>query len=243
MGCCASESVRVANVPKPMPLPGGPGKAGFWSKDKAEKLQEAVDRVFGSGGLDGFMGLSLSAGEQVPQGLQFSFTVADPLSTECPIVGCSTGFCALTGYTMREVLGHNCRFLLDPVKPHLIDTAMRKHAKEFCMAVREGKPYWVPEAGREDWMPNRPGDELFCVQRNARKSGTLFHNMFYLKVVHLGGDLGKERPYIFGLQSELPSGKDDLAMICKNLSHLDSNMEEVVASMASFLVTGCFKRQ
>merc|ERR1712070_213248 len=43
-----------------------------------------------------------------------------------------------------------------------------------------------------------PFGELFCVQTNARKDGTLFKNMFYLKQVSLDG-----HQYIVGLQGQM----------------------------------------
>ncbi|CAE7380074.1 PHOT2 [Symbiodinium natans] len=47
---------------------------------------------------------------------------------------------------------------------------MRRHAKDFCEAIRAGKQFRIPDREREDWMPpGRPTDELFCFQRNARK--------------------------------------------------------------------------
>lgn len=44
---------------------------------------------------------------------------------------------------------------------------------------------------------------MICVQTNARKSGELFRNMFYLKQVELD-----EAQYILGLQCGLPEEFD-----------------------------------
>eukprot|EP00418_Pyrodinium_bahamense_P067376 CAMPEP_0179084478 /NCGR_PEP_ID=MMETSP0796-20121207/38207_1 /TAXON_ID=73915 /ORGANISM="Pyrodinium bahamense, Strain pbaha01" /LENGTH=254 /DNA_ID=CAMNT_0020781903 /DNA_START=141 /DNA_END=905 /DNA_ORIENTATION=- len=202
-----------------------------WTEEKARELQAAVDQVFGTAG-DSLLGLA------------FSFTIADPMIEGCPLIGCSTGFGALCGYTMEEIVGRNCRFLVDPVPAGEIDTAMRRHAKDFCLAVKTGKDYAVPEHEREPWMPlQRPKDELFCVQKNARKDGTLFNNMFYLKVLELGDDLGDEQPYIVGLQSELKNGKADLAEMCKNLERLDGNMNEVIKVVARNFFLSCSMRR
>lgn len=251
MGCRSSTLVKKANVPSPPReeavveqtmhtqeapvLPSVEEPARFkpenWTTQKADELQATVDRVFGQGG-DGLLGL------------HFSFTMADPTVDGCPLIGCSTGFGSLCGYTMEEIIGRNCRFLVDPVPDGLIDAAMRRHVRDFCQAVKLGQDYWVPENEREAWMPlNRPGDELFCVQRNARKDGSLFNNMFYLKVLELGGELGEEKPYIVGLQSELPAGKADLADLCKNLSLLDLNMEEVIKVVAANFFLSCSMRR
>mmetsp|Transcript_107516 Transcript_107516/g.321546 ORF Transcript_107516/g.321546 Transcript_107516/m.321546 type:complete len:242 (-) Transcript_107516:51-776(-) len=192
-----------------------------WTPERAERLQETVDRVFGKGG-DALLGLA------------FSFTMADPTMEGCPLIGCSTGFGALCGYEMREIVGRNCRFLIDPVPAEQQDSAMRRRAKDFCLAVRARRDYWVPASEWEPWMPRgRPGDELWCVQKNARKDGTLFNNMFILKVIEIGSDLGEEQPFIVGLQSELPAGKADLRELGKHISELDANMSQLIKIVAS----------
>ncbi|CAK9109023.1 Phototropin-2 (Non-phototropic hypocotyl protein 1B) (OsNPH1B) [Durusdinium trenchii] len=114
--------------------------------------------------------------------MTFSFTIADPRMSGCPLIGCSTGFGTLCGYTMDDIVGRNCRFLVDPVPRDKVDWKMRRHAKDFCEAVRVGKQFRIPDKEREEWMPiGRAGDELFCYQVNARKDGSLFNNMFYMK--------------------------------------------------------------
>mmetsp|Transcript_118061 Transcript_118061/g.345766 ORF Transcript_118061/g.345766 Transcript_118061/m.345766 type:complete len:228 (+) Transcript_118061:96-779(+) len=204
MGCCSSSPVASDLHDGALQESGA---ANSWTVDKAHQLQETVDRIFGTSG-DSLLGLS------------FSFTIADPMLDGCPLVGCSSGFGTLCGYTMEEIVGRNCRFLVDPVPPALIDTAMRRHAKDFCLAVKAGQDYWVPKSQHESWMPSgRPGDELFCVQKNARKDGTLFNNMFYLKVLSMGGKLGEEQPFIVGLQSDLREGKSDLEPQCAGCPH------------------------
>eukprot|EP00409_Alexandrium_fundyense_P000949 CAMPEP_0185904924 /NCGR_PEP_ID=MMETSP0196C-20130402/4200_1 /TAXON_ID=2932 /ORGANISM="Alexandrium fundyense, Strain CCMP1719" /LENGTH=48 /DNA_ID= /DNA_START= /DNA_END= /DNA_ORIENTATION= len=47
---------------------------------------------------------------------------------------------------MKEIVGRNCRFLVDPVPPDLVDTVMRRRAKDFCLAVKAGQDYWVPQS-------------------------------------------------------------------------------------------------
>jgi PAS domain S-box-containing protein len=45
---------------------------------------------------------------------QRSFCISDPALPDNPLVFASQGFLDLTGYTMDEVLGRNCRFLQGP---------------------------------------------------------------------------------------------------------------------------------
>ena len=71
-----------------------------------------------------------------------------------------------------------------------IDNNMRKHVKQYCEAMRLGNEYRIPESDFESWMPTgRPGDELFAMQKNARKDGTFFNNMFYMKASNLSARL------------------------------------------------------
>ncbi len=43
-----------------------------------------------------------------------SMVIADPNQADCPIIYCNQAFLDLTGYTQKEVLGRNCRFLQGP---------------------------------------------------------------------------------------------------------------------------------
>mmetsp|Transcript_8397 Transcript_8397/g.19768 ORF Transcript_8397/g.19768 Transcript_8397/m.19768 type:complete len:238 (+) Transcript_8397:84-797(+) len=197
---------------------------GKWSEAAAQELQGVVDKTFTT---DRAVGL---------KGLRFSFTIADPLLAHCPLIGCSAGFKDLVGYTLDEIVGRNCRFLIDPVPNHLVDQKMRRHVKAFCQEVANFRSYVIPDEEREAWMPEgRTQDEMFCVQTNARKDGTLFNNMFYLKVLNAGDEIGNEKPFIVGLQTELPHGKADLITLVKNLEQLDLNMDDVEAALTKFL--------
>lgn len=158
-------------------------------------------------------------------GLTFSLTIADPRLPDCPLIGCSAGFATLCGYEMEEIVGRNCRFLLDPVPPDQINVKMRAHTKQFCQSVGLREAYRIPREDLEEWMPvGRAGDELFCYQVNARKDGSLFNNLFYLKVFDLSAVLGEEVPYIVALQTELPEGKADMTKLAQHTKLLDQNM-------------------
>lgn len=203
-----------------------------WTVETAEKLQQSVDCVFGADG-------------QSLLGLEFSFSIADPSIDGCPLIGCSTGFTKLCGYKLDEIVGRNCRFLVEPVPREQIDDNMRKHTKDFCESVRRGNDYWVPEEEWESWMPKgRPGDELIAMQKNLRKDGTAFNNMFLMKAVDLSNELGKERPYIIALQSDLPEGKQDLAKLAENITDLEARMRKVQSQLSSqFFIRSALSRQ
>jgi len=165
-------------------------------------LQRTLDRIFSEGS------------KEAPSG-SMSFTIADPLQEGCPLVGCSSGFRSLCGYELHEILGRNCRFLVDPVPPELVDDDVRLRARSFCELAAQPR--------KRDKLEERP-EELLCVQVNARKCGALFRNMFYLRVVSIG-----DRPYVVGLQAELQSEKEaaDIDVWQDSFDRLLANMAEV----------------
>lgn len=160
--------------------------------------------------------------------LDISVTVADPSQPDCPLVACSTGFTELTGYSVQEIVGRNCRFLLNGVPPNLIDDITRMQCRSFCVSSVKGGPEdevseILPPSIGKPWV-ELPAGELICVQTNARKSGELFRNMFYLKVVELD-----EAFFILGLQAGLPEEFDeesDMALLEKWCQQAFSQLEE-----------------
>lgn len=157
----------------------------IWTPAQSNAAQKACDEIFGKDG-------ELTS-------LSFSFTLSDPLIEDCPLIGCSSGFSAMCGYQLQEVVGRNCRFLVDPVPRELIDQNARVIARDFCTAVARGQKYDVPDSLREPWMPAGHADDgVFCIQTNAKKDGSLFKTFFHLREVHLDDSL-----YILGLQTEL----------------------------------------
>mmetsp|Transcript_105591 Transcript_105591/g.204450 ORF Transcript_105591/g.204450 Transcript_105591/m.204450 type:complete len:679 (+) Transcript_105591:31-2067(+) len=175
--------------------------------------------------------------------LNFSLTVADPALDGCPLVGCSAGFLELCGFKIEEVLGRNCRFLLDRVPAELLDSRVRLRTREFCDCVARGELYTHMSDDNAPWLdPNQQTrNAMFCVQVNARKDGTLFNSMFYLKEVRVEG-----KPYILGLQAALPDAareegwenrEDDNDKSLQALRHacvqLNKRMAEVERLLAS----------
>jgi hypothetical protein len=170
--------------------------------------------------------------------LDFSVTIADPTQPDCPLVACSTGFTELTGYTVQEIVGRNCRFLLNGVPNNHIDDCVRMKCRSFCLSAGKGEDYCgsseqLPPGMEKPWV-ELPQGEMICVQTNARKSGELFRNMFYLKQIELD-----DNSFILGLQAELseeidtPASASELAKCCQAaFGRLESNMsalEQVLA--------------
>jgi len=209
---------------------GNPGSK--WTPDMADKLQHAMDSLF-------------AKDPETIRDCEFSFTIADPSIEGCPLVGCSTGFSKLCGYEMEEIVGRNCRFLLDSVPLDQVSEATRNKARAFIAGVADGSksernddvPEWQPPLSRSK------GDGIFCAQVNAKRDGTLFNNMFYLKETMLSG-----KNYIIGLQIELGSPSEGKApdndLYTAACRHLDKNMAELERILSKlFWFSSAMRRQ
>ncbi|XP_041995286.1 phototropin-2-like isoform X2 [Salvia splendens] len=106
--------------------------------------------------------------------LQQTFVVSDATKPDCPIVYASSGFLTMTGYSSKEVIGKNCRFLQGP------DTDQDEVSK-ITDATRNGSSY----CGR---------------LLNYKKDGTPFWNL--LTVTPIKDDKGKTIKFI-GMQVEV----------------------------------------
>lgn len=182
--------------------------------------------------------------------LGFSVTIADPSQPDCPLVACSIGFTELTGYAVQEIVGRNCRFLLNGVPPNLIEDVTRIKCRAFCMTVANGAEYadeteQILEGISKPWV-ELPKGEIICVQTNARKSGEFFRNMFYLKQVELD-----ESSFILGLQAGVPeeydveTSMDDLEAWCRSaFLRLEENMVAIEQVLAErFWYSATMRRQ
>jgi hypothetical protein len=206
-----------------------------WNTRCSNELQKAIDMVC----------------IQSVQELEFSVTIADPSLPDCPLVACSAGFTELTGYAVQDVVGRNCRFLLNGVPLDLIDNEVRMQCRSYCLAAFQGEDYRggvsdkLSSGFQKPW-PDLSAGEIMCVQTNARKSGELFRNMFYLKQVELDDNC-----YILGLQAGLPDGLeqklslDELAQRCKfTAASLSENMTAIEQILArQFWYSASMRRQ
>ena len=88
------------------------------------------------------------------QTAQQNFVVTDPSLPDNPIVYASQGFLLLTGYTLDQVLGRNCRFLQGPeTDPKAVDR------------IRQGIAR---------------GEDTTVVLLNYRRDGSIFWNQFFV---------------------------------------------------------------
>ncbi|KAF8718980.1 hypothetical protein HU200_024934 [Digitaria exilis] len=146
--------------------------------------------------------------------LQQTFVVSDATRPDIPIIYASAGFYTMTGYSPKEVIGRNCRFLQGP------DTDMDEVAK-----IRD-----AVKAGRS-----------FCGRLlNYRKDGTPFWNM--LTVTPIRDDDGKVIKFI-GMQVEVSKyteGLSDKRMrpneLPVSLIHYDDRQKETAMSSITEVV-------
>jgi PAS domain S-box-containing protein len=82
-------------------------------------------------------------------GSQQNFAISDPTLPDNPIVYVSQGFLDLTGYTLDQVLGRNCRFLQGPGTDQSAVEVIRKGITEgvdtsVCLLnyKADGTPFW-----------------------------------------------------------------------------------------------------
>ncbi|MFS7954159.1 putative protein kinase AGC-RSK-2 family [Helianthus anomalus] len=81
--------------------------------------------------------------------LQQTFVVSDATKPDCPIMYASSGFFTMTGYSSKEVIGRNCRFLqgkdTDPKEVDKIRHAV-KTGTSYCGRLynykKDGTPFW-----------------------------------------------------------------------------------------------------
>jgi len=126
--------------------------------DKAEKLLEAVLGPTGT-----FTPLPMPSGfgpvktlmepdfrlMTALSGSQQNFAISDPSLPDNPIVYVSQGFLDLTGYSLDQVLGRNCRFLQGPGTDQSAVDIIRKGLREgvdtsVCLLnyKLDGTPFW-----------------------------------------------------------------------------------------------------
>ncbi|CAJ1343977.1 unnamed protein product [Effrenium voratum] len=107
--------------------------------------------------------------------------IADAQIHDCLIVGASTGFTQLTGFTRDEVLGQNCRMMLEGVPEVAISKSARKNLRDFCRMCK---------VKRLDHI-----SEVASLQPNSRRDGSQFVNFFLVGLVQVLS--GK---YLLGVQ-------------------------------------------
>jgi PAS domain S-box-containing protein len=95
-------------------------------------------------------------------GIDSAMVVADALAPDQPLIFANKAFCDLTGYTLEEIIGRNCRFL----QGEATDTADRER---FRQGIASQAPFRV-------------------TLLNYRKDGTPFYNQVFISPVRNADD-------------------------------------------------------
>jgi PAS domain S-box-containing protein len=111
--------------------------------------------------------------------------LADALVPDCPIIGASDPFVELCGYSRKEILGQNCRFLLKDVPGYRISRSGRRNLRSM---IRMCRLVGLSNMGNTS-----------CCQENCTRDGETFRNCFAVGLVLLG-----EHPFLVSIQSVLP---------------------------------------
>lgn len=113
--------------------------------------------------------------------------LVDPLCSDCPMVGISSGFERLTGFSRDQLLGQNCRFMLHGVPKVAVSRSVRKNMRDFCRMCRLAGLMQIAE--------------VMSLQPNARWDGSHFMNLFVVGLCTVG-----THPYILGVQISVGEG-------------------------------------
>lgn len=92
--------------------------------------------------------------------------LADPVHDGCPMVWMSQGFCTLTGYGVSEMIGKSWDALLDGVPESYVSRSAQQNVQDYLAACQMTGLYRI--------------GEIYSVQPNRRKDGSLFSNLLLL---------------------------------------------------------------
>ncbi|CAB4321381.1 unnamed protein product [Prunus armeniaca] len=124
---------------------GGGGDKSF-SSGRFESTRTSEDSNFG-----GEFGVPRVSNElkEALSTLQQTFVVSDATKPDCPIMYASSGFFGMTGYSSKEVIGRNCRFLQGPETDQDEVAKIRdavKNGTSYCGRLfnykKDGTPFW-----------------------------------------------------------------------------------------------------
>ncbi|KAJ9704699.1 hypothetical protein PVL29_002983 [Vitis rotundifolia] len=125
---------------------------GDRSKKSLERLAGETTRTSEESNYEGESGSFPRVSQELKDALstlQQTFVVSDATKSDCPIMYASSGFFSMTGYTSKEVIGRNCRFLQGPDTDENEIAKIRnavKTGKSYCGRIlnykKDGTPFW-----------------------------------------------------------------------------------------------------
>ena len=145
---------------------------------------------------------------QTTEQTRMALCIADPHQPDCPIVYCNQAFVDLTGYSRKEIVGRNCRFLQG--------SATKPSAVARLREAVEHEQYSVVDI------------------LNYRKDGTAFWNAVHVGPVY---DEQGELAYFFGSQwdiTELLAARETIVeneRVAAELRHRTDNLFAVLTAI------------
>ncbi|CBI37708.3 unnamed protein product, partial [Vitis vinifera] len=125
---------------------------GDRSKKSLERLAGETTRTSEESNYEGESGSFPRVSQELKDALstlQQTFVVSDATKPDCPIMFASSGFFSMTGYTSKEVIGRNCRFLQGPDTDENEVAKIRNSVKtgnSYCGRLlnykKDGTPFW-----------------------------------------------------------------------------------------------------
>nr|AML78648.1 putative LOV domain-containing protein [Miconia bicolor] len=192
---------------------GDDGKPGTSRRNSNNSMRSSGEMSEGEGRERGFPRVSEDLKDALST-FQQTFVVSDATKPDYPIMYASAGFFKMTGYTSKEVVGRNCRFLQG------LDTDPEDVAK-----IREALQGGASYCGR---------------LLNYKKDGTPFWNL--LTIAPIKDDTGKVLKFI-GMQVEVSKhteGSKEKAVrpngLPESLIRYDARQKEMAASSVTELV-------
>jgi PAS domain S-box-containing protein len=134
-------------------------------------------------------------------------TISDPSLPDNPLIYANTGFERLTGYSVKSVIGRNCRFLQGPETDPTTAEEIRRSISEGC--------------------------EVTVEILNYRKDGTTFWNR--LSITPIRNHIGKLTHFI-GVQSDVTErrkAEDSLRTSNKKLEAINRRMKTALEAAAN----------
>lgn len=157
---------------------------------------------------DSFAGIrsELQLHDRAMSATSCGITIADATNSELPLIYINEGFTRITGYSMQESVGRNCRFLQrdDRDQPGLI--SLRGALKT--------------------------GSDCTIVLRNYRKDGTLFWNELFTSPIY---DADGRLTHFVGIQTDVTRRIEDEAALRQERDSLEKTLAQLRHTQAMLI--------
>jgi len=144
--------------------------------------------------------------ERAVQSARNGIVITDPRLPDNPIIYANEAFVTMTGYSMEEILGKNCRFLQGADKDQV-------EIEELRTAIREER-------------------ECMCVLRNYKKDGSLFWNELSIAPVR---DASGQLINFVGVQNDVTARREAERRVSEFYSMISHELRTPLTSIRASL--------